>query len=128
VSQSGSQAAVFFREVARHRLVWYVRDDRGSPAPKTNSGQRVFPYWSSQARAQRAAGIWGGGLRAVSVSLEAWRSGALSELAEDGYLIGINWTGPRLVGWEFTVAEVLNRLDHVLREGAYAEDGSSSMK
>jgi hypothetical protein len=121
VSQSGSQAAAFFREVARNRQVWYLRDDRGSPAPKTDSGQRVFPYWSSHARAQRAASIWGGGLRASSACLEEWRSGALPELAEDGYLIGINWTGPRLVGWEFTVAEVLNRLDHVLREGPYAE-------
>jgi hypothetical protein len=52
----------------------------------------------------------------------------LPELAEDGYLIGINWTGPRLVGWDFTVAEVLNRLDHVLREGAHAEDGCSPME
>jgi hypothetical protein len=112
--------------VARHRLVWYVRDDRGSPAPKTDSGQRVFPYWSSQARAQRAASIWGGDLRAVSVPLDTWRIRALPELAEDGYLIGINWTGSRLVGWEFTVPEVLNRLDHALREGAYAEDGSTS--
>jgi hypothetical protein len=68
----------------------------------------------------------GGGLRAVSVSPEAWRSGALPELAEDGYLIGINWTGPRLDGWEFTVTGVLNRLDHALREGEYAENGSSS--
>ncbi len=25
-------------------------------------------------------------------------------------MIGINWSGPRLVGWSFTPAEVLNRL------------------
>ncbi|SCF63386.1 hypothetical protein GA0115280_104454 [Streptomyces sp. Cmuel-A718b] len=25
-------------------------------------------------------------------------------------MIGINWTGPRLVGWSFTPAEALNRL------------------
>jgi len=34
-------------------------------------------------------------------------------LADEDYLIGINWTGTRLVGWEFTVDEVLNRLAHV---------------
>ena len=67
--------------------------------------------------------IWGGGLRAESVALDAWRSATLPELADDDYLIGINWTGPRLVGWEFTVAEVLNRLDHALGEGPYASDG-----
>jgi hypothetical protein len=124
MSQSASQAAAFFREVARHRIVWYVRDDEGSPAPKTSSGERAFPYWSSQARAQRAAEIWGGGLRAVSLPLEAWRSGELPELSAEGYRIGINWTGPRLVGWDFTVPEVLNRLAHALREGPYSDENA----
>jgi hypothetical protein len=123
VGQSGSQAAAFFREVTRHRLVWFVRDDQGSPAPKAESGQRVFPYWSSQARAQRAARIWGHGLRTESIPLDPWRGVVLPDLAGDDCLIGINWTGPRLVGWEFTVPEVLNRLDHALGEGAYAADG-----
>jgi hypothetical protein len=126
VSQSGSQAAAFFREIAHHRLVWFVRDDRGSPAPETESRKRVFPYWSSQARARRAASIWGGGLRAESVPLDAWRSAELPALAAEDYLIGINWTGPRLVGWDFTVAEVLNRLDHALGEGPYATDMHAS--
>src|SRR5205807_9032615 len=62
VSQSAGQVAAFFREVARHRLLWCVRDDQGSPAPKTTSGKRAVPYWSSRARAKRAAEIWAGGL------------------------------------------------------------------
>ena len=119
MSQSGSQAAAFFREIARHRLVWFVRDDQGSPTPKNDSGQRVLPYWSSQARARRAAAIWGHGLRAESLPLDVWRTAALPDLADDDLLVGINWTGPRLVGWEFTVAEVLNRIDHALGEGAF---------
>jgi len=121
VSQSGAQAAAFFREVAQHRLVWYVRDDQGSPAPLTSNGKRAMPYWSSRARAQRAATIWGGDLRAVSVSLAAWRNEELPDLADGDFLVGINWSGPRLLGWEFTVPEVLNRLDHALGEGPYAD-------
>jgi hypothetical protein len=124
MSQSASQAAAFFREVADHRTVWYVRDDDGSPAPKTSSGKRALPYWSSQARAQRAVKIWGGGLRAASVPLGTWRGEDLPELAAEDYLIGVNWTGPRLVGWDFTVPEVLNRLAHALREGPYADDNT----
>ena len=120
VSQSASQAAAFFREVTQHRLVWYVRDDQGSPAPVTSSGKRALPYWSSEARAQRAAKIWGHGLRPVSVSLETWRSGDLHDLADGDLLVGINWTGPKL-GWDFTVEQVLNRLAHALRQGPYAE-------
>jgi hypothetical protein len=122
VSQSGSQAAAFFKELAHHRIVWSVGDDLGSPTPKTSSGERALPYWSSKTRAQRAADIWGSGLRVVSTSLESWRTEDLPELADEGYRVGINWTGPRLVGWDFTVAEVLNRLAHVLREGPYADN------
>ncbi|SDZ41853.1 Protein of unknown function [Micromonospora pattaloongensis] len=81
-----------------------------------------MPYWSSRARAQRAADIWGNDLRPVSVSLEAWRNDELPELADEDYRVGINWTGPRLVGWDFTVSEVLNRLAHALREGPHSDE------
>lgn len=121
MSQSGAQAAAFFREVARHRQVWYVRDEQGSPVPVTSSGKRAFPYWSSLARADRAVSIWGGGLWAVSMSVEIWRDNELPDLADRDYRVGINWSGPRLVGWDFTVTEVLNRLDHALGEGPYAD-------
>ncbi|MFB9237040.1 DUF2750 domain-containing protein [Plantactinospora siamensis] len=110
MSQSGSQAAAFFREVARNQVVWFVRDDEGSPAPITSNGKRAAPYWSTLARAQRAAEIWGRGLRVESMSLEQWQNRELPDLARDGFLLGINWTGARLVGWEFTVGEVRNRL------------------
>ncbi|WP_198171198.1 DUF2750 domain-containing protein [Actinoplanes awajinensis] len=90
MSQSGSQAAAFFQEISQKNTIWYVRDDQGSPAPETSSGARAMPYWSSQARAQRAADIWGAGLRPVSVSLEKWRSKDLADLAEEGYRVGIN--------------------------------------
>jgi hypothetical protein len=75
-----------------------------------------MPYWSSQARAQRAADVWGNGLRTHSLSLGSWRTVELPSLADSGLRVGVNWTGPRLVGWDFTVGEVLNRLAHVLRD------------
>jgi hypothetical protein len=78
-----------------------------------------MPYWSSRPRAQRAADIWGSDLRPASLPLERWRDDDLPELADEGYHVGINWTGPRLVGWDFTVPEVLNRLAHALNEGPY---------
>jgi hypothetical protein len=110
MSQSGSQAAAFFREITRNRIVWCVRDDLGSPAPITSSGKRAVPYWSTLARARRAAETWGQGLRAESLSLDTWRERELPQVARDGLLVGINWTGRRLAGWDFTVEEALNRL------------------
>ncbi|MEV0828001.1 DUF2750 domain-containing protein [Nonomuraea rubra] len=110
MSQSGSQAAAFFREVGQSGVVWFVRDDEGSPAPRSADGTRSLPYWSTAARAQRAAKIWGHGLRVESMSLDAWRDRDLPDAARGGYMIGINWSGPRLVGWSFTPGDVLNRL------------------
>ncbi|MEU0206624.1 DUF2750 domain-containing protein [Streptomyces canus] len=110
MSQSGSQATAFFRDARQRGVVWFVRDDEGSPAPLSADGTRSLPYWSTSARAQRAAKIWGHGLRVESMSLDAWRDRDLPEAAREGYMIGINWSGPRLVGWSFTPMEVLNRL------------------
>ncbi len=54
--------------------------------------------------------------------LQRGRNEDLADLDRDGYRVGINWTGPGLVGWDFTVPEVFNRLAHALREGPYAND------
>nr|WP_151770296.1 DUF2750 domain-containing protein [Streptomyces abyssomicinicus] len=110
MTQSGAQAAEFFRDARRNHRVWLVRDDNGSPTSLSEDGTRSLPFWSTSARAERAAKIWGHGLRADSLSLESWRDRVLPEAARDGLMIGINWSGPRLVGWSFTPAEVLNRL------------------
>ncbi|MBY8878495.1 DUF2750 domain-containing protein [Streptomyces sp. PLK6-54] len=110
MSQSGSQAAAFFRDVPRTGVVWWVRDDEGTPAPLSDDGTRSLPFWSTAARAQRAADIWGHGLRVESMAVAVWRDRELPDADREGLLIGINWSGPRLVGWSFTPTEVLNRL------------------
>ncbi|MGW2595613.1 DUF2750 domain-containing protein [Streptomyces sp. NPDC001515] len=120
MSASAAQTAAFFRDVVLTRTVWWVRDDEGSPVPVTGSGQRAFPYWSSASRADHAARVWGPSFGAVSLPLEHWRDAALPALAEEGIRVGINWSGPRLTGWDFTVAEVANRLSHALGEPPYA--------
>lgn len=119
MSVSGAQAAAFFREIVGTRTVWWVRDDDGSPTPVSSSGRPAFPYWSSEARAQRAAQIWGPQFRAVSMPLDHWRSAALPDLAKDDFRVGINWSGQHLTGWDFTVDEVINRLTHALGEPPY---------
>ena len=110
MSQSGSQAAAFFRDVRDSRVVWLVRGDEGVPTHLSADGTRSLPFWSTSARAQRAAKIWGHGLRVESMPLDPWCDRVLPDAARDGLVIGINWSGPRLVGWSFTPTEVLNRL------------------
>ncbi|MGW4083276.1 DUF2750 domain-containing protein [Streptomyces sp. NPDC004822] len=90
-----------------------------APTPASSSGRPAFPYWSSEARAQRAAELWGPAFRAVPMPLDHGRSAALPDLAEDDLRVGINWSGPRLTGWDFTVTDVVNRLAHALAEPPY---------
>ncbi|MEU0410517.1 DUF2750 domain-containing protein [Streptomyces griseorubiginosus] len=110
MSQSGSQAAAFFRDVRQSGVVWLVRDGNGSPTHLSADGTRSLPFWSTSPRAQRAAKIWGRGLRFESLPLDTWCDRVLPDAARDGLAIGINWSGARLVGWSFTPDEVLNRL------------------
>jgi hypothetical protein len=51
--------------------------------------------------------------------LDHWRSAALPDLAGEDIRVGINWSGQRLTGWDFTVVEVVNRLAHALGEPPY---------
>jgi hypothetical protein len=48
--------------------------------------------------------------------LDPWRRSALPDLAKEDFRIGINWSGQRLTGWDFTVGEVVDRLIHALGE------------
>ncbi|BFP56913.1 hypothetical protein SCMC78_67200 [Streptomyces sp. CMC78] len=110
MSQSGAEAAAFFRDVSQNSAVWLVRGDDGSPTHLSADGTRSLPFWSTSSRAQRAAKIWGHGLRIDSMPLDTWCDHVLPDAARDGLVIGINWSGPRLVGWSFTPDEVVNRL------------------
>ena len=42
--------------------------------------------------------------------LDTWCERVLPGAARDGLVIGVNWSGKRLIGWSFTTVEVLNRL------------------
>jgi len=108
MSQAASQAAAFYRDVAKHRVVWTLRDDGGFPAPKLPSGQRAQPFWSSRSRVERiiAAAPAYRGFTPFAISWEAFEKDWLPGLERDGLLVGVNWSGPRARGYDMTSAEV----------------------
>jgi hypothetical protein len=101
MSQSASQAAAFFREVASGGRVWTIRDADGYPAP-TGSEGRAMPFWSSKARARRiVASIHA--YAEFSVEEMTWstfRDLWLPGLKRDGLQVGVNWTGKRATGYD----------------------------
>jgi len=54
------------------------------------------------------------------MSLDDWRARELPDVAREGLMVGINRSGPRLVGWSFTPMEVLNRLAGLTSSGETA--------
>jgi hypothetical protein len=113
MGQSAAQAAAFCTEVSRTGRLWTVRDSGGYPAPLNSQGQRSQPFWSSEARVRRIIkrGPAYAGFDPEQIDLESWRERWLPGLRQNGFLVGLNWTGARAVGYDFTVAEVIARLD-----------------
>jgi hypothetical protein len=56
MSQAGSQAHAFYRDVAKNRVLWTCRDDEGVPQPKVPDGGRAQPLWSSLRRVEKIIG------------------------------------------------------------------------
>lgn len=102
MSQAASQAWAFYREVAKKRIVWTVRDAEGFPAPESSQGQRAQPFWSSRSRVEKiiAAVPAYRGFTPNEISWSDFCDKWLPELAAAGHLVGVNWSGPTARGYD----------------------------
>ncbi len=120
MSVSAAQSSAFFAEVGERGELFAVRDDRGFPAPEIGPGVRAMPFWSRESRARRVIERVPAyrGFAPVRLSLEEFRGTWIPGLASDGLQVGLNWSGTRATGYDFTPAEVLARLDASSADGA----------
>jgi hypothetical protein len=104
MSQAASQAAIFYRDVAKNRVLWTIRDAGGYPAPLTRTGQRAQPFWSSRSRVEKIIKTIPAyaGFEPVEVSWDAFCSTWAPNLSRDGFLVGVNWSGPNARGYDVT--------------------------
>ncbi len=60
-----------------------------------------MPFWSTRERAERIIGSVPAyeGFRPLEVSLDEFE-GYLDELADDGLLVGVNWSGANATGYD----------------------------
>lgn len=102
MSHAGSQAWAFYREVARTRLLWTIRDEGGFPAPKNAQGKRAIPFWSSQSRAERIIKSVPAysGFTPLELAWDDFRSSWVPNLMADGHLVGVNWSGKKALGFD----------------------------
>jgi hypothetical protein len=113
---SAVSAAAFYRDVAKSRTVWAIRDAGGFPAPKTLSGERAMPFWSSSSRVQKIiANVPAyAGFEPVEISWDEFCDKWLPGLAEDGLLVGVNWSGKKAKGYDLQPHEVRANIEAVI--------------
>ena len=117
MSQAASQAWAFYREVARTRLLWTIRDDDGFPAPKTEAG-RAMPFWSSRSRVERVIATVPSysGFRPAEVPWAEFCSRWIPGLTRDGVRVGVNWSGPRARGYDLEPEDVRSSVEALIDE------------
>jgi hypothetical protein len=116
MSQAASQAWVFYREVAKARIVWTVRDEGGFPAPMTSSGKRTQPFWSSRSRVERIIKTVPAysGFEPYEISWEDFCSKLVPDFVKDGLLVGVNWRGKRAVGYDIEPENLVQNVEAVI--------------
>jgi hypothetical protein len=118
MSQASSQAWVFYREVAKNRKVWTIRDADGFPQPKTSDGSRAQPFWSSLSRVRRiikSARAYAG-FEPHELSWEEFCAKWVPGLTKDGVKIGVNWSGQKVVGYDIEAERVRKSVEAIIEE------------
>ena len=102
MSQAASQAMAFYRQVAKEKRLWTVRDAGGFPAPMTASGQRAQPFWSSLSRVEKIIKTVPAyrEFEPYEISWDDFCKKWVPGLSKDGQLVGVNWSGRRAVGYD----------------------------
>jgi Protein of unknown function (DUF2750) len=117
MSQSSLHANAFYKDVAKNRKVWGIRDKGGVPAPKGDGGKRAMPFWSTIQRAQKvvANSEAYSGFDTFELSWDVFRDKWLVGLEQDGLLVGVNWSGQTAVGYDVEPATVKEAIEFQMK-------------
>jgi hypothetical protein len=113
VSQAASQASSFYKDVARNRRLWAIKDEDGFPAPKSDEG-RAMPFWSTRSRVERVIAKVPAyaGFSPIELTWEDFKGHWLPGLERDGLRVGVNWSGPRATGYDLLPSEVERNVEY----------------
>jgi hypothetical protein len=108
MTHSASQAAAWRTDVRATGRVWTVEDDDGIPAPINADGRRAMPFWSTRSRVEKiiASVPAYAGFRPFELTVDEFGTRWLEDLERDGLLVGINWSGAAVTGYDVEPAEV----------------------
>lgn len=124
MSQAASQAWAFYREVAKARVVWTVRDDSGFPTV-TTSGKCAQPFWSSRSRVEQIIKTVPAytGFEPYEVSWANFCDKWVPDFVRDGLLVGVNYSGKRAVGYDIEPENLVRSVEAVTENTQKATAG-----
>lgn len=118
MSIAAAHAHTFYRQVAKEKRVWTIRDEGGFPAPKGFKGNRAQPFWSSLSRLEKIKKNVPAyaDFSACEITWEMFRDEWLPGLKKDGVLIGVNWSGDRAIGYDLEPGEVRDAIEAQIKK------------
>ena len=120
MSQAGSQAWAFYRDVAKNRVLWTVENEEGIPMTEIPDGRYAIPFWSSLSRVRKIAKMVSGyaNYEPCEVSWDSFCSDWVPSLTRDGILVGLNWSGKKAIGYDGEAQGVMEAIKAVMAESA----------
>ena len=119
MSIAAAQASKFYAQAAKEKLVFtFTEGDSYLVFPV--QGKDVIPFWSSRSRMAtvQSAHPKYRNFTVCELPLAEFLAKTLTRLQEDDIHIGVNWSGPRLTGYDISAADLRRNIEHWLgREG-----------
>ena len=118
MSVAASQYSKFCSDVAAKKLAFSFLSDTDFLVYPVG-GAEVVPFWSSRSRIERVVKAHPkySMYRICEFPLENLFA-SLAQLESEGILVGVNWSGPRLTGYNVAVADLRAALQHQLKRSA----------
>ncbi len=102
MSQAASQASKFYRDVSVTHKLWTIRKGEVYATLINPEGRIVVPFWSSLSRVKRI-------IKMVEVYADSepfeviwdnFKKLWVPDLNEKGWLVGVNWSGKKAIGYD----------------------------
>ncbi len=116
MSISSINAQNFYKEVAKHKKIYIIKDKTGYPFPKNTEGKRTVPVWSLRSRVEKVISEvpFYKNFEIVELSLEEFKNKWVPGLHDDNFLIGINWYSKNLTGYDLNIDDFLKNLSYYI--------------
>src|SRR5436189_5002481 len=112
MSASSAQAQQFYKDVAKNREVWTVRKGDIFARATLRDGGISTPFWSTRSRVERVINsipVYAGS-EAVRITYEEFVGEWIPRIQQEDGLVGVNWSGPSLSGFNLKADLVLRAM------------------